>query len=802
MTKRQGYPLSDTTGADTREAERTLKGGKGGDGINIIEDPSLRTFLYVAFFITGTTGLVYQVLWSRLLVLSFGYTIYSVAVVTTAFMGGLAAGSALGGIVADRVKNRVMLYAAAELGIGLIALISYPVLTGLPSFIADFRELLSIPYSGFSIWTFIIALLVLVPPTMLMGFTLPLLARAITRSKADSAVHIGNLYALNTFGAAAGSLLCGFFLVAYFGVFTTIFITAIVNILIALSAYLYIRGRGERELTAPSVNGAEGEAGPGRDEVGPKAPRSRSLLSEPLFWAFGISGFASLGCEILWIRLFTPYLENSTYAFSLILGIVLFGIASGGLAGRWMAARTKVSIYGYGLCQAFLGVFTAAAVLLFFTFIDHFHMLLPSLGLLLESGDIIIEQAKWIGLILLPSTFFMGLGFPFVAQWAGRDFKSLGKRTGKLYASNTVGSLLGVLFGGFFLLPAVGAMNGLTLLAILSLLNGMALIYTVKGSITKMQLTAAGTAAALFAVSAVPIMGNPNPAIMALESAWPNYKVIANREDPDVNVTYMEHKEYPMARTLFINLRLVSGSGRLITPWLTYLPIMLFDGEKPRVLNIGLGYGVTFTTALNHPELTIEVAELVPSVGDLFLEFNPKSEEALATGRGKIIIGDGRNYLLSAKEPYDVIMIDPTPPLYGSGAVNLYTVDFFETVRDKLTEGGMLHLRIPTSGADKESLMLVLRTLKEVFSHVSLWMPPYKGKGYSILASNKDYDVSEEELRALMEKADYLSDREKEELAGTQPKLLASEGSPLYEELSGYPVISDDRPYLEFPLFR
>jgi spermidine synthase len=211
-----------------RELETTIP--------RVVQSPTFRYFLYAAFFLTGATGLVYQVLWSRLLVLSFGYTIHSISIVITAFMGGLAAGSALGGVVSDRLRNTVTVYGLSELGIGLIALATYPLLTGLPYAIAEYRQILSIPYYGFSTWTFLITMAILVPPTFLMGLTLPLLARALTRVKESAALDVGALYSVNTMGAALGSVVTGFFLVAYFGVFTTLVMAASVNILSGVSA--------------------------------------------------------------------------------------------------------------------------------------------------------------------------------------------------------------------------------------------------------------------------------------------------------------------------------------------------------------------------------------------------------------------------------------------------------------------------------------------------------------------------------------------------------------------------------------
>jgi spermidine synthase len=351
-------------------------------------------------------------------------------------MGGLAIGSALGGIIADRVRNTTAVYGLAELGIGLIAIITYPLLTGLPHTIAYFRETLSIPYYGFSPWTFLITMAILVPPTILMGLTLPLLARALTRVKESAAFDVGALYSVNTMGAAIGSILAGFFLVAYFGVYTTLLIAASVNIFIGIIAVSF-----KISLKSGTV--------PAKVESKNRARKS-NIVGEPIFWAFGISGFAALACEVIWIRIFSPYLENSTYAFSLILCIFLTGIAYGGWRGRKAASSMSNSSTGFGICQVLAGLSTGIGLILVFIFIQYYSQILPYIGILVKRPSIILTESVGIFVILIPSTFFMGKGFPFVAQWAGREFDRLGGRTGKLYAANTVGSILGAIGGGFY----------------------------------------------------------------------------------------------------------------------------------------------------------------------------------------------------------------------------------------------------------------------------------------------------------------------------------------------------------------
>jgi spermidine synthase len=652
---------------------------------------------------------------------------------------------------------------------------------------------------------------ILLPPTILMGLTLPLLARALTRIKEDSARDLGALYAWNTCGAAIGAILTGFILIAFFGIYTTLLIAASINMIIGVMAVILSRSR--RAARAPSGMAGlspvpllspalSGKADPVSSSVA--VP---SILRAPIFWAFAVSGFASLAGEVVWVRIFSPYLENSTYAFALILFIFLIGIAAGGWAGRRVAARTSYSLLGFGVCQLLAGVCTATGLILLFVFVQYYYGVLPEMAMLITRPWIIPEMSVSIAFILIPSTFFMGAGFPFIAQWAGSEFARLGERTGKLYAANTIGAIFGALAGGFVLLPALGTRDGLVFITFLYILNGGVLIYLCRKSLAYRPRTVWVLAILLLALIAA-LRTIPNPGLFAITNAHKGINVLAFREDPDVNVTLMGESRGRQDYALFINLRRVSGSSLRLTPWMVHLPMMLHKGPAApsRVLNIGLGVGHTFSVALAHySDLKIDVVELVPAVVDLFREFSPNGKKAMENPRGRVIIADGRNYLLSAKEPYDIVLIDPTPPLYGTGAVNLYTADFFKIVKERLAPGGILFLRIPVS-ADDRSVKLLLRTAIEVFPNVSLWMPPYARKGvsvagYSVIAGSDDNTISAGELAEKVRELSTLNDDWKKLLLKTQPILVGKGPEVLAGDLDDFRVVTDDRPYLEFPLF-
>lgn len=748
----------------------------------------LRLIFFTAFFLTGATGLIYQIIWSRLLIFSFGYSIHSISIVVTAFMAGLAIGSALGGRLADRLGSTVFAYGVAEAGIGVITLLSYPLLMKLPFFFSGLRDMFSIPFYGFNIWTFLVAMAILLPPTILMGATLPLLSKAITREGKDASLYIGGLYALNTLGAAIGSVACGFIMIAFLGVYSTLLIAAVINIIIGLFAIWYSFS-GQRVLSpaiAPPQAGRE---------------RSKSILREPIVWTFGVSGFASLAAEIVWVRSFSPYLENSTYAFSLILGIYLVGIAAGGWAGRKAAARAGSHSLGFGACQILTGVFTGIGFLFLFLFVGHYSKILPNLGLIVSRPFILIEESVGIFLILIPATFFMGAGFPFIAQWAGSEFSKLGGRTGAVYAVNTAGSILGALAGGFLLLPVIGTTGSLVLLTALFMINGFVLVY---GNIAPERKKAVAAAGVLFIVFAALLIRLPDPNVFAIEKGYSDTKIVLHREVPDVNLTLLDNG---FGKILYINLREVSGTGSMLTSWMLHLPMLLQDKPPERLLNIGLGMGYSYSLALLHyPELKADVVELIPGVVDIYKEHNELYKDvapAMADKRGQIIIADGRNYLISTKKTYDVVLIDPTPPLYSAGAVNLYTADFFRLVKSKMSQEGIFLLRIPVS-ADSDSIRLVMRALIEVFPNVDVWKPVRPGDpkaflGLSILASSTEHKMDAEKLKARIAGLS-VSDGWKEKLASTQPVYMGS-GKDILKNYESIPLVTDDRPHLEFPLF-
>ena len=739
-----------------------------------------------AFFLTGAAGLIFQVVWTRLLVLSFGYNIHSVSVVVGAFMGGLALGSYAGGWLSDRLKNPIRFYAICEILVGLFAIAASIGLQLLPEWIAGLRTTLEIPYYGFSPWVLLISLVILLPPTLLMGATLPLLSKGLTRSKEEGAIQIGNLYSINTFGAALGSVLTGFVLIAVLGIQSTLLLAAAIYLFVGVLIFLLSRNLQSTHMISDSSN---------KESSISSGSNYKQLLLTPILWAFSFSGFANLASEITWTRILSPFLEGSVYAFSLVLGIFLAGIASGTLAAKSKATKTESPEIQFGVSALLVGFTTGIGVLLLSVFVINNSSILPDLGAIVKEPSILFNNLLWFSVILFLPSFFMGYGFPFVARWASSEIKTLGGRIGAVYSGNTIGAVLGSFAAGFLLIPLFGAKNSLLMSALINIVIGILIIgiyFKPKNNIQKWAIPGI-----LFAF-VIALWRIPDANIIATEMAYPKQEIEKHHEGADASVTLLKSRVESW-QSLNINLRPVSGSGEGLTPWMTHLPIILSNNTtSPTVLNIGLGYGHTFAHALKYPSSQVTVVELIPGVAKIHRSNYPNVQQILSNDRGRIQLGDGRAYLMSSETPFDAIIVDPTPPLYGAGAVNLYTADFFRLCHQKMSDSGFLLMRLPYS-TDPISAKLVIRTALSVFPHVSLWHP--KGSGFSLIAGKSDPKLpSAKELSQKAIDLDIFTDKEKRLLVATQPTLMAK-NEQLLDQVKAFPIVTDDHPYLENPIF-
>ena len=404
------------------------------------------SILYVIFFLSGATGLVYEVIWVRLTGLVFGNTSHAIATVLGAFMAGLALGSWKLGQRADRTPNPLRMYGLLEIGIGISAALVPLVFRTLDRFYWTIAPAASSIPAGAAAIRFATSFLVLIIPTFLMGGTLPVLTRFFTERLEDVERKVGVLYALNTFGAAAGSLLAALFLIPGIGNIRTTLIIATINVGIGLFAVWMSNraarggaGHSDQIQTATAFNA---------EEIRSSNPASDRLVLMTL----AVSGFVSMMYEVSWTRALSAMIGSSTYAFSIMLVTFLIGIALG--SSIISRRKPKASLYLLGMMQ--LGVALGGVIFLvgylaapyaLLSMIRAFYYTFPAI--------LTIQFVLCAGLMIF-ATLCMGATFPVASQLYSSKFTVLGRSIGNIYSVNTVGAIIGSLVAGFVLMPLIG----------------------------------------------------------------------------------------------------------------------------------------------------------------------------------------------------------------------------------------------------------------------------------------------------------------------------------------------------------
>jgi spermidine synthase len=392
----------------------------------------------VCFVVSGATGLIYEVLWARMLGLVFGATTLAVSTVLAAFMGGLALGSALAGKLAPRITKPLNTYGLMEIGIAIYALLVPLLFRWIDHVYVLIWQQLQPGYFAFSLWRFFLSGLVLLVPTTLMGATLPVLAAALVRSSEIDSNSVTRLYACNLAGAIVGTLAAGFVLLPALGMRTTIAVAAMLNVIVGVVAIVLQRKTAEASIV---------------DEAPVAVDEPEVTVERGRFWLFAAlaSGFVTISTQVSWTRILTMIIGSSTYAFSIVVALFLIGLAG----GAWLVARKDRS----ERLRSFIlkvEVLTAISVLLSLFVLNRIPALLINLGLRFQisswAGLLSLQILSAILLILVPA-LLMGMVMPLVLVWAVSDRQKAVARVGRSYAINTIGAIAGAFITGFILIP-------------------------------------------------------------------------------------------------------------------------------------------------------------------------------------------------------------------------------------------------------------------------------------------------------------------------------------------------------------
>lgn len=697
---------------------------------------AVRSIVLLLFLLSGATSLVYEVVWLRRLILIFGSTQFATSTILSTFMGGLALGAYAGGRWLDRGRFRPLrFYGLLEIGIGCYALLVPALLASLSPV---YQWLWDAGGEGsfvlFSLAKFAGIACVLLPPTALMGASLPALAREVADDPGRIGGKVGLLYAINTFGACIGTFVAGFVAIPAAGVRTTLWVTAMVNVAIGIAALTL-----SRPLPRPAMHAAAAPA--------PGAGRGKAIV----LWIFAASGFCALSLEVAWTRILSLILGSSVYAFSLMLLAFLTGLASGGAAiSAWLRRRPRTDAASLlalllgsagALAYATTFLFPRLPALVGFVFF-HWH---PSPGAWLA--------VQWVLalLVMLPATFALGGVFPAVLQLYARGLERLPGTVGAVYASNTVGTVFGAAVAGFLLIPALGLQTTVITVALgsglLALAAALILVENTRARRLLVPLLVVFVGGAVLVQPRWDTMAMNAGVYLSLYEADPeqgwegfisdlreNHEIVYAEEGLTATVFVADQPEYGN-RYLSVNGKIdASTNADLETQlMLGHLPLLLHGGAR-EVMVIGLASGISAGAVAAHPVDRLRVVEVERAMLRAARFFDEANNGVLDDPRVEVSINDARNELEFNTATYDVIISEPSNP-WMTVAANLFTEEFFGIARSRLRPGGIFCQWIHNYYLATEDLRSIVGAFKAHFPHVSVF-ETYEGVDLILLGSD------------------------------------------------------------------
>jgi len=687
------------------------------------------------FFGSGIAGLSYQVVWTRYLSLFLGHTSYAVVAVLVAFMGGLALGNAWLGAVADRARRPLAFYGWLELGIGIYALI-------FPTYFEVCRDGFLGAARGVSAggamllgMKFLFSLVTIFLPTVLMGATLPALTRFVTRSLGELRSRVAWLYCINSAGAVAGCLVADFWLLPSIGLEMTVYAGAALNLLAGLVC-LFVSKSLEQE-------GGAGKGGAFAPAVEAHAEEFSPSEVRLALWGIGVSGFVAMLYEVAWTRLLGLALGSSTHAFAVMLTTFITGITLGsGLVVRW---RFKSTLTAFGWAELALAA-TLTVSLFFYEYLPY--LFIRAASVLARTPDgypfYTLVQTGVCFLVMLVPTTCLGMTIPLVSRIATSELSKTGRSIGRVFAVNTLGTVLGAGLTGLALMPLLGLPRTFAF----GIALNFAIALKVVGRGAWADRRGFGPALAgggvLFILLCGFLFGErwvrsfhaelwrmPNP-----PRTWEAFNRVAkipqikyHRDGASGTVVVFGIPEpardgRPATENLVLKVNGKSDAGTkgdVPTQLLSGHIPMLLRPESQEVLVVGIGSGMTIGAVNQHDSLRhMDVVEISPEVVDGARLFHDFSHKALDDSRVKVWVEDAKTFLQLGTNRYDIIISEPSNP-WMAGVANVFSREYYEACRKRLKPGGLMVQWIQLYESNNELFDMVLSTFGTSFPHISLW---------------------------------------------------------------------------------
>lgn len=687
--------------------------------------------ILTTFFVSGLAGLLYQVVWTRYLALFLGHTSYAVVAVLVAFMGGLALGNAWLGAKVDRVERPLHFYAWLEFGIGLYAVVFPRYYEWIhDSYLAVVRA------SGVSGALLLglklaIACVAIVPPAVLMGATLPALTRFVTRTLSELRGKVAALYAINSTGAVLGVLLTDWWFIPALGLEPTVYAGAACSLAIGLVAFVTSRRVGEGDsIIAPGPSPVE------RD-VETFSPTELRLA----IVGIGVSGFVAMLYEIVWTRLIGLMVGSSTHAYSIMLATFIAGIAAGGwIIYRWR--RQEGTLRAFAKAELALAG-TLFVSVWFYEYVPWWFMQAADYLSRKPGTYPIYELLQFLvcfGVMFVPAVC-LGMTLPLASRIATAEVERSGSSVGRVFAVNTIGTVLGASLTGLWLMPWLGLAKTMALgLALNGLIGGVLLSWTDPKR--RQAVLAFGTAAAAIVMLAVGT---------ALDGAWrrsftvglwradsvastvDEYRkftrkldIVYNRDGAGASVSVVRGSIGGSAGTYFslkVNAKTdASSMGDLSTQLLAgHIPTLLHTNPVDGLV-VGCGSGVTAGALLHHPEMRqVDLVEISPEVVEAAKTwFGPYNRDCLKNPKLKLAIEDAKSFLKTTQRTYDVIVTEPSNP-WMAGVSAVFSREYYEDCLARLKPGGICAQWLQDYETDDATVDLVVATFSSVFPNSSVW---------------------------------------------------------------------------------
>jgi spermidine synthase len=766
----------------------------------------------VLFFLSGFTALVYQIIWVRLLTLTFGASTYAVGAVLVAYMGGMSLGSFGAARIVDCRRDQFKIYALLETAIGVYALLLPLLVQALGSLYIFLYQHLHPGFYEISLVRLVVSVVILALPTVAMGATLPTLCARLAADCQTAARHTAWLYGVNTFGGVAGCLCAGFVLIPRLGLDGATWFAVAFNLLVGAGA-LWLdrhskpatapaRGRSEKHPSRPRVPVHSGGAESGSD---------LELIAAVL--VIMLSGLAAMAYENIWTRVLTMIVGTTVYAFTTMLAAVLMGLVLGNCLYLLLKPRRPALL----LAGAQVGI--GLWVLLAMPHFDRIPFLFLKIFACTQHSWALFQLSRFLllFLLLIVPTTLMGLSFPLAAQMVVRRVGESGRKIGVLYGFNTVGAIAGSFIGAFILIPFVGLQKGMLIVAIVNVLAG--LLQLTLATRPRPAVRGLGGAVVVGLVLCAAMLVSPwkltyiNSGAFAYANAYERvadvraaldaYQPIFYREGPTATVAVVRSPLDTLMLTIDGKTDASTGQHADMSTQilLSHLPALF--AERPHdALLIGLGSGVSLGSLLLHPVSHVDVVEISEAVVQASNCFRAYNHGPLDDPRVNLIVDDGRNHLERTSRRYDLIVSQPSNP-WITGVANLFTREYYHLLANRLNERGVACQWVPSYLMSKEMVATIAKTFASEFPCMSIWTSGVVGDLF-LIGSKSELKLNYTEF--LERLADFGIDADLARIGMNDPGLLAKtfKLGPLgvreflAEFPADLPLNTDLRPIVEF----